>query len=43
MFNDLIQNNPEFQKFVKDNEGKSIEQIAKENNIPMDVLNKYIR
>lgn len=33
IFNQMYQSNPEFKQFVDNNQGKSMEQIARENNI----------
>lgn len=38
LFDEMLQNNPQFRQFVEMNKGKSIEQIAKENGINPNVL-----
>lgn len=38
LYNNMIQNNPQFKDFVEQNKGKSIEQIAKENGINPNIL-----
>ena len=35
IFNEMYQSNPQFKKFIDDNKGKTPEQIARENNIPL--------
>ena len=42
IFNQLLQNNPQFRKFVDENKNKSIEQIAKEHNIDMNLLKQFM-
>lgn len=37
-YNQLMQDNPQFKKFVEDNKGKSPEQIARENGIDFNLL-----
>lgn len=39
----MMQNNPKFRQFIDDNKGKSVDQIAKENNIDASVLLKYVK
>ena len=38
LYNNMLQNNPQFKAFVEQNKGKSIEQIAKENGINPQLL-----
>ena len=38
---EMLKTNPQFAKFVKDNEGKSPEQIAKENGIDPSILSLF--
>lgn len=38
VFNEMMQNNPDFRKFVESNRGKSPEQIARENGIDPTIL-----
>ena len=38
IFNALMNNNPKFRSFVEGNKGKSLEQIAKENNIDLNMI-----
>lgn len=38
VFSDLMQNNSQFRTFVEQNKGKSAEQIAKENNIDINMI-----
>lgn len=40
LYQDLMKNNPQFAQFVKDNEGKSPEQIAKDYGINIPGLFK---
>lgn len=42
-YNDLMQNNPDFQKFVRENEHKPIEQIAAEYNLDLDYIRQFTR
>ena len=41
IFNQMYQSNPEFKQFVDNNQGKSMEQIARENNILFLADGKY--
>lgn len=43
MFEQLMRTNPQFAQFVNDNKGKTPEQIAKENGISLDALQKFMR
>ena len=38
VFNEMMQNNPDFRRFVESNRGKSPEQIARENGIDPTIL-----
>ena len=38
VFDEMMQNNPDFRKFVESNRGKSPEQIARENGIDPTIL-----
>lgn len=38
IFNEMLENNPQFKQFVEMNKGKPIEQIAKENGINPNIL-----
>ena len=38
----LMQNNPQFAQFMRDNRGKSPEQIAKEHGIDINYLNSFL-
>lgn len=38
----LMQNNPDFQQFVNNNQGKSLEQIANENGIDYNLIKRYM-
>lgn len=42
VYNYLMQTNPQFQKFVKDNEGKTIEEIALAYDIDLDLIKKMM-
>lgn len=42
VFSDLMQNNPQFKSFVEANKGKSPEQIAKENNIDINMIKSML-
>lgn len=42
IFQNLMQSNPQFQKFMNDNQGKSLDQIAKENGIDPAILHRFI-
>lgn len=42
MFESLMKTNPQFKKFVEDNQGKTPEQIAKENRIDWALLKRYL-
>lgn len=41
VYQDMLKNNPQFAKFVKDNEGKTPEQIAKDNGIDPSILELF--
>lgn len=42
VFNHMIKTNPQFKNFVESNKGKSIEQIAQEHNIDMNLLKQFM-
>ena len=42
VFNQMMQTNPQFKSFVEQNKGKSVEQIAQENNIDMNLLKQFM-
>lgn len=42
VFNQMMQTNPQFKSFVEQNKGKSVEQIAKEHNIDMNLLKQFM-
>lgn len=42
VYQDLMQNNPQFSQFIEANKGKSIEQIARENNIDLSAVKRLI-
>lgn len=42
LYTEMIQTNPQFRKFVKDNEGKTIEDIAMEYDIDLSILNQFL-
>ena len=41
MYRQMMQNNPQFAKFVMDNQGKTPDQIAQENGIDMDQVRQF--
>lgn len=41
-YNLLISKNKNFAKFVKENQGKSVEQIAKENGLDYSAISNFI-
>lgn len=43
IFNQLKQTNPQFKKFVEDNQNKSVQQIAQENGIDINIINQFLR
>lgn len=43
LFDNMMRTNPQFAQFVNQCRGKSIEQIAREYNVDLNVLNKFIR
>lgn len=43
MYSSMMNNNPQFRRFVEMNKGKSPEQIARENGIDINLLMKLIR
>lgn len=42
IFTDMMNKNPQFRQFVEANKGKSVEQIAQENNIDMNLLRQFM-
>lgn len=40
VYNDLYNNNPQFRKFIGDNQGKTPDQIARENGVNLSDINK---
>lgn len=42
IFNDMMNKNPQFRQFVEENKGKSVEQIAQEHNIDMNLLKQFM-
>ena len=43
MYDQMMQNNPQFADFVRRNQGKSAEQIARENGIDPNLLKNLFR
>lgn len=43
LFNNMIRSNPQFAEFVHKNQGKTVEQIAKEYHVDLSVLNNLAR
>ena len=43
LFSMMMQNNPEFAKFVQENKGKTPEQIAKQYGIDMDTVRTILK
>lgn len=41
LYDNMLKTNPQFAQFVKDNEGKTPEEIAKANNIDPAVLSLF--
>lgn len=42
VYQELMQNNPQFSQFVAANKDKTIEQIARENNIDLSAVKRLI-
>lgn len=42
IYNALVQSNPQFRQFVKDNEGKTIEDVALEYDIDLSILKQFM-
>ena len=38
----MVKNNPMFNQFVQNNQGKSVEQICRENNLDMNVVQMFL-
>lgn len=38
LYNQMMENNPQFRQFIEANKGKTVEQIAKENGINPQLL-----
>lgn len=43
LFNQMMSTNPKFAKFVEDNKGKTVEQIAKEHNIDINMVRNLLK
>lgn len=43
LFNQMMQNNPQFAQFVDQNKGKSPEQIAKDYNVDISAIKQFLR
>lgn len=43
LFNELMQNNPKFKQFYEDNKDKTVEQVAKENNIDLNMVRAFLK
>ena len=42
LYQNMLQTNPQFRQFVNDNEGKSIEDIALEYDIDLNLLKNFM-
>lgn len=42
LYNQMLQTNPQFKKFVDENEGKTIEEIALAYDIDLDLIKKFM-
>ena len=42
IYESLLQNNPQFRKFVEDNRGKTPEQIASENGLDLNKIRSML-
>ena len=38
----MVKNNPMFNQFVQNNQGKSVEQICRENNLDMNIVQMFL-
>lgn len=43
IYRQMMNTNPQFKKFIQDNQGKSPEQIAYENGIDMNSIQQFLR
>ncbi len=43
VFDNLMQTNPQFRKFINDNQGKSVEQIAQNYGVDLNALNNLMK
>lgn len=43
VYNQMMANNPQFAQFVRENQGKTPEQIAKEHGINPDMIKQFMR
>ena len=43
LYQQMLNNNPQFRQFVEQNKGKTIEQIANENGIDVNALMQIIK
>ena len=42
VYNYLMQTSPQFKKFIQDNQGKTIEDIAMDYDIDLDLIRKFM-
>lgn len=42
VYNYMLQNNPQFKKFLQDNQGKTIEDIALAYDIDLNILKQFL-
>jgi len=42
LYNSMLNSNPQFKKFVQDNEGKTVEEIAMAYDIDMNILKQFM-
>lgn len=42
VYNYMLQNNPQFKKFIEDNKGKSLEDIALAYDIDLNLIKKFM-
>lgn len=43
MFDQMMQSNPQFAQFMNDNKGKSVEQIARDYGVDLNMIKQLVR
>ena len=43
LFNEMMETNPKFKEFYEANKDKTVEQVAKENNIDLNMIRAFFK